>query len=347
MQSMDETVLKNIKRQNIKLSTFKELQRQYIKRDIPTFSEFILGLPGESYQTFTRGITELIENGQHSKIEIYYCDVMPNAEMGDPAYQKKFGIKFVTIPLFQPHSSPVETEWDIVENQFIIHETSAMPTADWKRAGRFAWAIQFLHMLKVGQYVALYFRNRHDVSFLEFYESFLEFAAGRRDGFIREELATVDRTHDNVVAGLGFDQYVREFSPITWPMEEASFLRLSLNRDRFYAEFREFVFFLAEKLVLTVNPREIDDLLRYQREAVVHFDDAGDKTLDLDFNFPEYLYGCTVAVKSTELHAGTFRYLLRNTVNLQGNKKRFAEEILWGGRKGGRFMYVAEPVATA
>jgi len=346
MQSLDENVLKNIKRQNIKLSTFKELQRQYIKRDIPTFSEFILGLPGESYQTFTRGITELIENGQHSKIEIYYCDVMPNAEMGDPAYQAKFGIRFVTIPLFQPHSSPVETEWDIVENQFIIHETSALPTADWKRAGRFAWAIQFLHMLKVGQYVALYFRNRHDVSFLEFYESFLEFASGRRDGFIREELDSVDRVHENVVQGLGFDQYVPEFSSITWPMEEASFLRLSLNRDRFYAEFREFVDFLADKLVLTVDAREIDDLLLYQQAAVVHFDDVGDKTLDLSFDFPEYLYGCTVAVKSTDLHAGRFRYLLRNTVNLQGNKKRFAEEILWGGRKGGRFMYVAEHVPT-
>jgi radical SAM superfamily enzyme YgiQ (UPF0313 family) len=155
MQSMDEDVLRNIKRQNIKLSVFSDLQREYIKRDIPTFSEFILGLPGETYQTFTRGICRLIENGQHSKIEIYHCDIMPNAEMGDPEYQAKFGIQFVTIPLFQPHSSRHDHDWDIDENQFIVIGTHSMPTAEWRQASRFAWAIQFLHMLKAGQYLAL------------------------------------------------------------------------------------------------------------------------------------------------------------------------------------------------
>src|SRR4029077_16666410 len=102
--------------QNIKLSVFSELQREYVKRDIPTFSEFILGLPGETYESFSRGICQLIENGQHSKIEIYHCDIMPNAEIGDPAYQARFGIRSVTVPLFQPHSSPPDSEWEVIEN---------------------------------------------------------------------------------------------------------------------------------------------------------------------------------------------------------------------------------------
>ena len=33
----------------------------------------------------------MIADGQHNHIQFHNCSVLPNAEMGDPAYQERFG----------------------------------------------------------------------------------------------------------------------------------------------------------------------------------------------------------------------------------------------------------------
>jgi hypothetical protein len=125
-------------------------------------------------------------------------------------------------------------------------------------------------------------------------------------------------------------------------MEEASFLRMALDKRAFYDEMRLFVDSFVGRRGLTVDPLELDAVFAYQNAAIVHYDDVGDKTLELAFDFPEYLFACAIEPASARLHRGVFSYVLHNRLNLDGNKRRFAEEVLWGGRKGGRFMYVAE-----
>ena len=48
VQSMDENVLKTIKRKNIGLDKFKDLMSKFNKSDITTYTEIILPLPEES-----------------------------------------------------------------------------------------------------------------------------------------------------------------------------------------------------------------------------------------------------------------------------------------------------------
>ena len=51
VQSMDEQILKNIRRDNIKVDHMLALQPALKKAGLVTESEVILGLPGETYQT--------------------------------------------------------------------------------------------------------------------------------------------------------------------------------------------------------------------------------------------------------------------------------------------------------
>ena len=62
-QSLNPKTLELIGRRNLSAEHFKKLIAQYNKENIPTYSELILGLPEESYDTFTAGISELIANG--------------------------------------------------------------------------------------------------------------------------------------------------------------------------------------------------------------------------------------------------------------------------------------------
>ena len=65
---------------------FRNLLSMYAKADIPTYSELILGLPEETYESFSDGICTLLENGQHKSINVYPCELLPNSQLGSPDY---------------------------------------------------------------------------------------------------------------------------------------------------------------------------------------------------------------------------------------------------------------------
>ena len=55
MQSVDMPTLEAIKRDNISLDTYMELQRRFTRDKVETYSDLILGLPGETYESFVQG----------------------------------------------------------------------------------------------------------------------------------------------------------------------------------------------------------------------------------------------------------------------------------------------------
>lgn len=56
LQSVDETTLKAIKRDNINLETFHEIQRRFSAQGVETMTDLILGLPDETYDSFANGV---------------------------------------------------------------------------------------------------------------------------------------------------------------------------------------------------------------------------------------------------------------------------------------------------
>jgi len=63
VQSLDETVLKNVKRQTIKLEAYEQLQVHMRGRGLRSSSDLILGLPGENLQTHLAAIDKLLDAG--------------------------------------------------------------------------------------------------------------------------------------------------------------------------------------------------------------------------------------------------------------------------------------------
>jgi radical SAM superfamily enzyme YgiQ (UPF0313 family) len=336
MQSLNKETLKSIKRGNIKLETFHKLQAQYVEADIPTFTELIIALPGETYGSFKDGIDKLLDNGQHSQINIYNCSVMPNAEMGDPEYQRAHKMETVEIPIFQPHASP--DEGTVQEFEPIVISTATLPIEDWRRTYHFSWAVQCFHLLKIFQPAALVFRDLFNVRYSEFYEGLLSFGSDHPNSLIGRELNVLDDVLDNVLAGVGFDQYLPQFSSITWPPEEASFLRLSEQIDELYEEFVWFAQRFCQNRNIEFDRSLLEDLTRYQRTTLVHFETNGNSQMELRSNLHEYLRGLMLN-QPVKLEGGRFVYEIDNHLNLNGDKERFAREVVWYGRKGGRYAY--------
>ena len=90
LQSVSPEVLEIIGRKNLDMEYYSGLVNFYAKENIPTYTELILGLPGETYESFAKGMCKVLESGQHSAINVYPCELIPNLLLGSKEYIEKY-----------------------------------------------------------------------------------------------------------------------------------------------------------------------------------------------------------------------------------------------------------------
>lgn len=90
LQTLDKSILRNIARENIKVSDYEELLYRFRERNMPVASEFMLGLPGQTYQSFMDDMQQSFD--WMITPLVHPVMVMANAPMGDPDYQKQYRI---------------------------------------------------------------------------------------------------------------------------------------------------------------------------------------------------------------------------------------------------------------
>ena len=100
VQSMNEQVLKNIKRDNISTEVMLELAPVIKENNMTTTAEIILGLPGDTYKSHLETIRKLI-SAKLDDIVTYSCQLLPGSEMATPEERSKwkFKSKFRMIPM--------------------------------------------------------------------------------------------------------------------------------------------------------------------------------------------------------------------------------------------------------
>ncbi|MDP3730932.1 MAG: radical SAM protein, partial [bacterium] len=174
MQSMDPTTLKDIKRDNISLDSYQEIQQRMKLEGIASFTDIVLGLPSETYDSFTNGINQLIKNGLHDRIRFYNLTILPNAEMANPDYQKRFGMETVCAKIINIHGTKKEIENDVPELENTVIATASMPRKDWIRARAFSWTVGFLHFDKILQIPLVLMHELTGISYRDLIEFFSE-----------------------------------------------------------------------------------------------------------------------------------------------------------------------------
>ena len=172
MQSVYEPALKKIKRDNISLETYEVLQQRFTHDGVTTYSDLILGLPGETYDSFSNGVSSLIANGQHNRIQFNNLSVLPNAEMGNPDYQRKYGMELVESEILNIHGIYEDSIDQIKEVQQLVIATNAMPKNCWVKARAFSWMVALLHFDKLLQIPLIILHKSAGFSFQKMIELF-------------------------------------------------------------------------------------------------------------------------------------------------------------------------------
>jgi len=92
VQSMNKKVLNNINRSNIKLETYTAINEYLRNAGRRTGTEFIVGLPGETKESFTKGVREIIDSGV-DRVTIYTLMMLYGTKFKDQKYRAKFNMK--------------------------------------------------------------------------------------------------------------------------------------------------------------------------------------------------------------------------------------------------------------
>ncbi len=278
LQTTSDDATKNVRRKNIKMDFFNNLQKKYNEEGIPTYTELILGLPGETYESYLGGLEKCLESGIENQLFSYHCQVYPNAEMGNLEYQRKHGIKTVKSPLNEVHAIPRAK--DVPEEyEEIVVSTNTMSEEDWKNCSVISWVMQLFHGLKIGFYPIKYVAEKHGVKYSDFFNYISKPSNIKDSPIIRKEISDFWNLAESILQGGARCRVVPEFSPIYWEPEEISFLNISHKKDEFYAEFEELLINYLENKKVDFNKNELKEIIQYQEARVPDYKTnySGDK----------------------------------------------------------------------
>ncbi len=320
-QTLDLKTLENIGRKNLTLEHFSDLYSRYSEAGIPTYTELILGLPGETYDSFCKGICDLLESGQSNSMTVYECQVYDNSVMGDPKYREKYGIKVSRIPFLGIHYNPDFS--GITEYMDIITETAAMPKEDWVKAYMFSVVLQTFHHLGLTRYFAIYLNKEKDVSYYTFYTQLFNYIYNENSGYINSFFVDLyNRKMDTATADWTYQKDI--FGPTGWYFEEGAFLEMIYRSDVFWSEIKLFL------KKFDIDNEIFDDLYNYQKNIIRELR-VFEVCLKLKYNFYPYFK----AIEEGEyIELRQVQNNLRITCHKSvENWADYAKEFVWFGKR--------------
>ncbi len=320
-QSLNDTVLENIGRKNMGVSRFHDLAAKYNAAGIPTYTELILGLPGETCESFCRGICDLLEAGQHNSMTVYECQVYPRALVGDKAYQQKHGIKTAKIPMHGIHYSP---DFNGVDEFYeIIVSTRDMSFEKWLQAYMFSVILQSFHHLGMLRCFAVYLRYEKNVSYYDFYTALYNYIFENKETFIYGLFDSLrQRRADLCTADWTFKE--EPFGNVGFYFEEGAFLKAATEIDTVFAELRPFLEGFG------IENDVFDALFDYQR-AIIRLPEKNELSVLIKYDFYNYF--------NTVLDGG-YNALQKADCRLEiecekaiSSWEEYAREIIWYGKR--------------
>ena len=333
LQSLDAHTLQTIKRTNMKINDFSSYIQQYRKANIATYTELIIGLPGETYNSFKQGIDTLLEAGQHEHINMYLLQCLPNSELSEPEYRLKHGLQTVVTPLLLQHSTPINNM--PIETEEIVIATNTMSEEDWKKTFLFAWAVQTFHCMGLTRNIAIYLHKTLKIPYSKFYEALISWAKFLVETSIGQEYIITELVMQRALFGGSWGRMFPNAGNIIWPTEEASFLKLSINNHLFY---QELYVFLKETMSLVTDTAFWDDLIIFQQALLISPYDNELRNVSLLHNWHTWMQAVMVD-NLIPLESGYFNLEIKPEIKYNGDIERYAREQVWWKRKSGSFYH--------
>lgn len=338
-QSQNPEVLKAIDRDNISLADFRKLQKRFTESGIETYSDMIIALPLETYDSFTDGVSLTIEEGQHNRIQFGNLSMMPNAPMADPEYVRKYGLKTVEVRAVIYHGVISESPDEIHETEDIIVETTTLSREDWAQTRVFCWMTALLHFDKIFQIPLVVLHETTGISYRDLIEVFTEW---QLDEFpVLKEIRDFFRAkaHSILVGGIEYCP-APEWLGIYWPADEYIFIKLCREGklDQFYNEAFHALKDFFRKCRLPVEEKLLLEAILLNRSLIKLPFQTEDIELSLSYNIFEF-YRSVLRMEAMSLEHRPMLCLIDRISECWETWDDWYRFVVWYGNKKGAYLY--------
>ncbi len=345
-QSMDPGTLSDIKRTNISNEIYSNLQKKFNADRIETLTDIILPLPGETYASFVKGVDELLGLGQHNRINFNNLSILPNAEMGDPEYQKKYGMETVITGVVNTHGFLPDND-EIMEEQELVVSTSTASREDWRRMRAFGWMVSFLHFDKIFQVPIINLHHLTNIPYGEILELFSEgiynqlAPTGKFPTLDEIRQFFLDKALDMQNGGYEFP-HSKEWLNIFWHPDEYMLIKLA-TENRLSAFYEEALM----ALTLLVQTKHLEPSFDFSllsnavqlNEALIKMPfQTNNMELETSYNTYE-LYRSVVMDNPIALDQTPHIYWINRTKETWDSWSEWLEKVIWYGYRRGAYWY--------
>jgi radical SAM superfamily enzyme YgiQ (UPF0313 family) len=322
IQSLHEPVLDIIKRKNLKLDDCAKIFALAEERGIPIGTEMIMGLPGDSKQTWRESIWKLFKMGLHSNIEMYICQMLENSEM-NLVQREVYDIK--TVKVLDYMHCPHEAHNEIEESIEVVISNSSMTFDDTVDTAVFNWFITTFHFYGFSNFLSRYLYKSQGVEYEDFYRGLHRFMC-QDEYFVQQRQIFKEIVMQWFSQGRIDDAYkIQSFHIKADTMFAFTVLDIHTRENKIQEWFDLIYNYITE--TYSIEEHTLEELFKLQINAPVLYSqlDQYPKIINFDSNIYEYITSNKNLELQTTPSALRFEFLEEGITSLD----KFVESLYY------------------
>ena len=285
LQSLNPKSLAATKRSNIKRKAFDELKQAYREKRLFSYTELMLGLPEETFESFLHGLNECLSDSLFDQLFVYPLLLFPNTEVSLPETRSKYGIVSQMIPNRYTKSRELVANLELVE---IVVGTKAMPPDRWRETFVLCYFTLAIHDERLAFFIFRYLQKELGIRVIDLVLHARQIAS--------DDLSTLQATFERLdttahgVQELGRSHLVepRSFNNIPFDPPEGVFLECLMDKERFLADFAQVVISFLTSKGYQYDQDILDDLFLFQGAVMAHPNGPSVEQMVLEYNWFDY-----------------------------------------------------------
>jgi hypothetical protein len=320
VQSMDNDVLENIKRRNLDQHKIDEIFALCDRNNIPVYTELILGLPGETVESWKEAFWKIFRAGNHGGINILQCQLLENAEMN--LLQKKL-YKLESVPVYD-YMSGSYGDVDLNESIDVVVSTKTIPRDTMLDTLVWSSFIQTFHINGLSTYIARYLAKQQNIDYSKFYEDL--YAWVQQDSWFQSQFADTRSYFENWMTKGRIDHpRIGNIEVFGWNLMHRT--TLYMVKDQMI----NYVFDSLDQFLeahYNIDHAVKDQLLQFQRNYVIDYRDLKSYPMQMtcDYDFLGYIQD------NAKLNNTTV-YQFDTAEDIDMSEDRFLENMYFGRKR--------------
>lgn len=269
MQSFHRETLAAVKRSNIKLASFDALKESFGNLGIPTYSEFILPLPEETYDTFMDGVIRSLTRYWRDFFAINLCRLIPNTEMASQQQRELYAFETRTCEI--KVARRITTCDSVSEFEELLVGTRTMPIPEWAKTVQAAFLLSALFNHRLADVILNVLKDHFGVQ-IKYFIAYVLWETESNTPIIQRIRETLLEHIDSILNSNSPMVRVREYGEYYWEPNESAYLVAALDIPAFLAELKHLtISYLSKGVLWDGDLNIIENLFAFQSSSIPRF----------------------------------------------------------------------------